>query len=87
MSTLLLGCLALLVQDMATHENREMEKFSSATSNVSQDQYNLASGQASETASQSGDSQTEQTNTAQEVPEVLLRKPSTRQNQDDFCKC
>lgn len=80
------GSLALLVQDMATHENREMEKFSSLASNVSQDQYNLSGGVASDTTSQSGDSQTEQLSTRDSPsPEVNLRRP-TRTTQDDFCK-
>ena len=78
----------MLVQDIATHENREMDKFSSATSNMSQDQYNLTGGAASETTSQSGESQTEQVPSTNEnpPPEVLLRRPSGRGNQDDFCE-
>ncbi|XP_067941630.1 ral GTPase-activating protein subunit beta-like [Watersipora subatra] len=85
-SNMLLGCLALLVQDMATHENREMEKFSSTTSNLSQDQYNFPGAGASETTSQSGDGHSELSSSSNEKStiEVVLRRPSTKQNHDDF---
>lgn len=71
------GALSLIIQDMASYEYREADKLSSDTSSLSVDQYNLAVGGASDSASQSADSD------QQDVPEVILRKPS-KKNKEDF---
>lgn len=62
---------------MATYEYREQDKLSSDTSNISVDQYNLAVGGASDSASQSADSDQQDT-----PPEVILRKPSKKGKED-----
>lgn len=82
MHDLFTGTLALLVQDMALNEYQELEKFSSISSSLSHDQYNLPS---SETNSQSGDGGAEPPTTQTDNPEVILRKPSTKLH-EDFCK-
>lgn len=71
------GGLSLFIQDMATYEYREQDKLSSDTSNISVDQYNLAVGGASDSASQSADSDQQDT-----PPEVILRKPSKKGKED-----
>ena len=73
----ILGAISMFIQDVATYEYREHDKLSSDTSNLSIDQYNLAVGGASDSASQSADSDQQDT-----PPEVVLRRPSRKERED-----
>ena len=73
----ILGAISMFIQDIATYEYREQDKLSSDTSNLSIDQYNLAVGGASDSASQSADSDQQDT-----PPEVVLRRPSRKERED-----
>lgn len=83
----IVGALAVLVQDFSMHEYREQEKLSSDTSNISIDQYNLTLPSSALLDSQSVSSETTSTNKPEVAtgitgtPEKILRRP---QNIEDY---
>jgi len=76
------GALALIVQDMATHEVREQEKLSSVTSCTSQEQYTLSTPDSLSYASSDNLTEPDIPPPPMPPPDVILRRPTSRITDD-----